>query len=150
MTLYAKAVARFSSERLINLSNPDDPTASAIDTDRLQAAADDAEAMFETVTGVDYDDDDVMHVAYAVAGVDLLLRLRAQGKSVFNDPDFKAWKESLREIAGTQGRAAFAPLGTTAYEPSSPETGRPPFDQRNWDDIRIRAPRQAQRLGDST
>lgn len=146
MTLLSRLTARISSDRADQLSNPDLPGASSSDTTRLQAAADDAQGIFETVTGVTYDDTNARHVAYAVAGAEIILRVRAQGlNSIFNDPDMKGWKVELREIAGTLGRATFAPKATSGYTPSEPETGRPPFDQRNFDDIRIRPPRQNNR-----
>ena len=150
MALIDRVTARLSADRQLNLSNPDVPGAITNDLTRLQAAADDAEGIFETVVGVDYDDTNASHVAYAVDGVDLILRVRQSGRSPFTDPTVTEWKRSLRELAGTEGRATFAPKATTGYTPSTPETGRPPFDQRNFDDIRVRAPRQNQRLPGDT
>ncbi len=151
MALIDRVTARLSDQRQRNLSNPNNPGAATNDLVRLQAAADDAQAMLETVIGVVYDDTNAQHVAYAVSGVDLILRIRQSGRSLFNDDSFKEWKSSLRELAGTQGRATFAPKATTGYTPSSPETGRPPFDMRNFDDYRMKAPRQNNRLpGDSS
>lgn len=79
MTLVTNFQARYSSTRVLQLSNPDDAAAVVIDTARLQAAADDIEfGEFPQICGVAYDDTDARHVAVAVLGVEWRL-LRYQG-----------------------------------------------------------------------
>jgi len=142
MALVDRLTARLSANRQLQLSNPELPGASTNDTARLTAAANDAQGMFETVVGVVYDDTNARHIAYAVPGAQIMLKVNSMGQNPFTNPEVVAWKVSLRELAGTEGRATFAPKATSGYTVSPAETGRPPFDNVNFNDIRMRAPRE--------
>lgn len=67
--------ARYSSQMVLNLTNPDDPDAVAVDTDRLDAAIADVKADFERLAWVTLDETnvDADHIPLACTGIYLRL-----------------------------------------------------------------------------
>jgi len=141
VALADKVIVRLSADRLLQLTNPDAPGSSARDDVRLTAAADDAEALFEIETQLAYDDTNTRHVAYAVRGAVLYLEKYLGAPVDYIDSKLERWRSDLQTVFETEAGATFAPKGTSSYVPSPAETGRPPFDTRNWDDYRIASPR---------
>lgn len=69
MALVDEVTSRYANERLVQLTNPGEPSASVIDAGRLALAATDAEAEFLERVGIEFDVTDSVHVAAAVEGV---------------------------------------------------------------------------------
>lgn len=138
MSLAAKFQARYSAKRVLQLTNPDLPASTAtVDTDRLEAAADDAEAEFLALAGVTYDDDNARHVAAAVLGVEWRLMKAAafKGDEVKQAwEDFKAACDRFALTGG--GRDRIQPTSSSVLTPSDETTGaRPDFDRGRWRDV---------------
>jgi len=141
MALEDKVIVRLSANRLLQLTNPDVPGATARDDDRLEAACADAESYFEIETQVVYDDTNPRHVAYAVRGAVLFLEKYLGAPDDIIESKIRQWRDDMQTTFANLAGATFTPIGTSNYIPSRAEEGRPPFDQRNWDDYRIASPR---------
>jgi hypothetical protein len=63
MTLATVVTARVSAQRLVNLTNPDLPAPTTLDSTRLAAACADAAAEFEVYTGDVFDEADARHIS---------------------------------------------------------------------------------------
>lgn len=145
MTLAAEVQTRYSAAFLRNLTRPDDPTATTVDTVRLGIACTDAQAEFEDHVGVDLDLTNTMHVNLAVIGVIVKLM---EGKSVSADRADKAseaWIKRLDDFCERYGaRARIEPKTTGVAVPSEEqvdsETVRPKFDDPLFDDLTPNSP----------
>ncbi len=140
MALTDDFTARYSSTRVINLTNPDTPGATANDTTRLAAAAADAQARFENIVKETYDSTDTDHVAYAVRGVEIMLKIYSTHPPQGVTGELERWEKSLEALKMTRHQAAFSVKHKSNYAPSAGERGKPPFDNAHWDDLRIDAP----------
>ena len=134
MALWDEVVTRYSADRLVKLTNPEDATATSIDTNRSAAAVADAAAEFEVETGVAYDNTIARHVGAAVEGVVYYLMLRqgpmgSEGLTAQRD----AWRQKLTGVSRTTGRNRIMPSTTSVYTPSVVDTSggvvRPDFDR---------------------
>lgn len=132
---------RFSSNKVIQLTNPDNPAAASKDSTRLSLAATDTQERFETIVGVAYDSTDQTHVSYALRGVILMLRLYADPINDSIITNLERWEKSLEKLRLRTSAAAFSPKTSSNYVPSTPPSGRPPFDERSFDGIRVLSPR---------
>lgn len=148
MALVDDFKVRYSTTAVLNYSNPDDPAATSNDDTRLNAAAADAESRFEIVTGESYDSANADHVAFAVPGVLVILQLYQNGPNERIDADLRRWERSLERLRDRGHNAAFSVKHSSNYVPSTPESGAPPFDNRRWNDLRIRPPRGNVGFGD--
>lgn len=147
MTLSAKVQARYADAELITLTNHGTATsASTLNTTRLTAACDDAEAEFEMATGVEYDDDDAKHVAVAVLAADWKLIGLTRERSAQRDAARVEFLEAAARLAATVGgRARILPQTSSTLTPSveTPDgyEVRPDFDRANLGGALLRSPR---------
>jgi hypothetical protein len=128
VSLTANVQARYSSQILINASNPQNSTATTLDSTRLGYACTDVEAEFSK-RGMTYDDTDAKHVATAVPGV--LARLLVMtggegGKEAWND-----FKDDVKFLAETDSRDRIMPYTNSPLDPTPDPTGAKPFSDND-------------------
>ncbi len=141
MPLGTHVTDRYSAQFIRNLTNPDNPSATTTDTARLDEAVTDAEADFQTYTGVVYDDTDNQHIALACEGVIATLKLRGASSRSGGEEAWAKWKERLdhaREMWGSNRR--ITPESTSVLTPaseldSSGRPVRPDYDRSMWHDM---------------
>lgn len=136
MTLRTKVVARYSAQRLLNLTNPDNPGATTLDSDRLDAACDDATADFATHAMLAFDETVPQHVSVAVRRVVALLLDRQMNGA--ND-EMEASQKALENLAGVTSRKRIvaqcdrslgpSPDVDAAGNPRRPEFDAPRFER---------------------
>lgn len=137
MAISDEVIKRAPADLLRNLTNPGVTQPSTIDTTRLGAAADDAQADFEDYTGLDFDITEKKHVELIIEGVILKLQ-RYTLKQTVNE---KPWLDRLRAFAAKR----IEPQTDSEVERSSenPEGGdapRPFFDDSRFDRFRLNPP----------
>lgn len=142
MTLTDEVQNRLSAQRLRNLTNPDAPNSSAIDTTRLNNAILDVQADFEIYAGVIFDLNDARHVAVAVDGVEAILIERAGLATEARETRRKAWEERLIALGKVTARDRILPKSNSDLEPTdeADPTGRPvrpAFDKRKMDGYKL-------------
>ncbi len=142
MPLSTHVQNRYSSEYLVQLTNPQNRNASTIDTTLLGFSVDDVDALFDVYAGVAYDDADATHIAVAVEGVIAFL-MRRTGQSAA-EARVTAWLSSIRALGGVEGRNRVTPDSTTRFQPSADDrltsTPRPAFDDRRFDPFQPKPP----------
>lgn len=123
MSLSSNVQSRYSSQILINASNPENSTSTTLDTARLNAAIADVEGEF-LKRGITYDDDDKRHVSTAVPGVfaRLLLMTGKGGREDWNE-----FKEDVKFLAETTSRDRVLPTTNSPLDPTADETGAKPW-----------------------
>ena len=135
---------RYGTQFLLNITNPTDPTATAIDTTRLSNACTDTEADFKIYSGIIYDDTVDTHVAVAVEGVVAKLAIRTGTGGQFASTSHDAFIARLRDLALVTGRDRISPRTDGILVPSSEQIGveivRPEFDRRRFDDLILDPP----------
>lgn len=139
MTLAANTEARYPASLLVPLTNPDDRSATTVDAAKLAAAAADAEARFEVLTGLDYDDDQPSHVAAAVPGV-LYFLVRYGGRDDAAAGSLRdQFEAGCRDLALAAGSRKLGTWATDARWAVTRETqdARPPFDRGSTRDYVI-------------
>lgn len=150
MSLYTNVTARYSTQRLVSLTNPDDPTATALNTSHLQYACDDVEAMF-AYNGITYDDTDSRHVAVGVEGVVAILTDRMG--STDGTPRTDRFKTSLTALRFATSNDAILAGTATYYQSTVPgQSGRvvrPPFDDTVFAGVQLDKPNNAPAISDS-
>jgi len=145
VSLIANVQARFSAQRLINLTRPDAGNQTTADTTLLGYACTDVEAMVRVYAGTVYDDTDAQHVAVACDGVVALLESRMRTFTVEEQNPMTAWIARARALGKVTGRDKVTPTTNSQYQPSPdlPEgatTVRPAFDNRRFDDTLLDEP----------
>ena len=140
MTLQSNTTARISAQRIINLTNPDLPSATSADSGRLGLACTDVESDFQTYLGRAYDDDNASDVSIAVDGVvaKLLLRMGSGG-----DTATQAHEGYLERLKDHRKRVV--PKSSSKLTPTEEDRGtgdlvRPNFDRRKFDDFVAESP----------
>ena len=152
MTLSAKVQARYPAADLITLTNAGTAVSgSTLDTTRLTAACDDAEAEFAMVCGVAYDETNAKHVAVAVLAADWKLICLGREQSPAREAAKREFLESAERLAKTVGgRARILPQTSSRLTPGDEVadgyTVRPDFDRQNLGGITLRAPRSPVRV----
>lgn len=136
MALIDEVQARYSMERLLELTNPDARTATTVNTTRLAYAVADAEAEFASTVGTAFDSSDAQHVALGCQGV-LVYLMQYQG--LVGDEYGKLrtdWKDQLQRLRKTSGANAWAaPQTTSNLNPTREDADQtPPFDPDNLAD----------------
>lgn len=111
MALTTHVTNRFgsSSQHLRNLTNPDDPDASSIDSTRLGLAADAAEGDFPLYAQVEYDDTDPRHIETGVLGV--IAHLKVWSTQQTEPPEMVQFRERLAAIGRISSRKRITPTG---------------------------------------
>jgi len=147
MTLQANTTARISSQRIINLTNPDLPTATSADTTRLGLACDDVESDFSTYLGRSYDDDLPGDVSIGVDGVisKLMLRMASGGDTA--NKAHESYLERLKDHRKRVVPKTSSMLTPTAEDRGTGNTIRPHFDRRKFDDFTPGHPQGNNRRG---
>lgn len=144
MSLSTQVTGRYSSQRMKNLTNPDNPAASAVDSARLNYACADVVGDFITYAGIDYDDTDAQHVSVGVEGVIALLTVRMGTKG--GDTLVEAYRKRLEQLRLTTSGDRIDPGTNTMLTPTNPgDDGtivRPPFDVDNFRGVQVDPPDQ--------
>ena len=139
MTLSANVQNRSGTQFLVNLTNPSDPSATTIDTTRLDNGVLDTEADFRIYSGVAYDDTDARHVTVAVEGVIAKLAIRTGTGGNYARTSHEEFIARLRDLALVTGRDRVSPRTDSVLQPSSEQVAdeivRPEFDWRNFSDL---------------
>lgn len=142
MPLSTHVQDRYSTQYLIELTNPQNRNANTVNTTLLANASSDVDALFDVYAGVIYDDADAQHIAVAVEGVVAFL-MRRTGQSTA-ETRISAWVSSMRDLSRTEGRNRIIPDSTTRMQPSADDrltsTPRPAFDDRRFDAFLPKSP----------
>ena len=136
MTLASNVTARYATQLLVNLTNPNDSTATTINTTKLGNATTDVEAEFATIVGVAYDDSVATHVA--AAGIGVIGRLQEWTGHASAAETISRYLARLNSLALVTGRDRILPQSEGVLVPSEPDpavTVRPPFDDDVWEGI---------------
>ena len=145
--LDAEVRARYSTQYLVNLTQPDDASATTEDTDRMDAAVADTKADFIVEVGLEYQGaaGDTTHIVIGVEGVIVhLLERTGRGEKTTRER-YDRYIERLRSL-----RARILP-GTTSKVTPTPERGnpvRPIFDYPRFDGVNPDAPHGYRSIGE--
>lgn len=133
--------ARIPTLRLVSLTNPNDTTATTVNTTVLELAVDDVTAEFVTLANETYDASNARHLALAVRGVPILLsEWLGQGQGP-GEQNMESWRGIVREYARTANRARVSPQTNITYAPTILENqGRPVFDPSRFDRQTLSSP----------
>lgn len=135
--LATEVQARYSAEKLIQLTNPDLPNANAIDTTRLANAVADVIADFDIIANTTFNQTDSRHIAVGCEGV--ILKLQMRQLNVDPSDLRKQWNEMLEALGQSiGGRDKTQPVSDAVAVPSSEQaesgqTVRPLFDRTRFD-----------------
>jgi hypothetical protein len=147
MALIDEVKKRVSAQRLIELTNPDEPNAATINDTILGYAINDTKAAFKTFVGVTCDDNDATHIAYAVDGVVIFLMTRAERWNNATREAEEKWYDKLDTLRLTVGgNIRLSPQTDSEMTPSKDKRGvsttivRPSFDPSKFDSIRPKPP----------
>lgn len=144
MSLLTQVTTRFSNQRLVELTNQDARTATSYNATVLAAACTDAEAEFETLAGVVYDDNEPKHVVAAIRGV--LYHLHNYRGIAFEELQRfqERFEKACEDVALVTSRNRILPRTnsqlTVPSESANGETIYPDFDREAFDGLVPRAP----------
>ena len=143
--LDAEVRARYSTQYLVNLTQPDDASATSEDTDRMDAAVADTKADFAVEVGLEYEAANTAHIVIGVEGVIVhLLERTGRGEKTTRER-YDRYIERLRSL-----RSRILP-GTTSKVIPTPERGnpvRPIFDYPRFDGVNPDAPHGYRSIGE--
>lgn len=142
MSLSDEFTARYSAVQVINLTNPDNTSATTADATRLAAAVADALGDFTTFAQMAYDGTNAQHVSAAVDRVAARLLSRRAGGAKQEMADSK---QQLLDLAAVTSRSRILPRTSSVVVPTSEQTTdgstpRPDFDRSRFGDFVPRAP----------
>ena len=145
--LDAEVRARYSTQYLVNLTQPADASAPSEDTDRMDAAGADTKAEFAVEGGLEYQGaaGDTTHIVIGVEGVIVPLLARTGRGEQTTRERYDRYIERLRSL-----RARILP-GTTSKVTPTPERGnpvRPIFDYPRFDGVNPDAPHGYRSIGE--
>ena len=141
MALADEVEARYPESTLIQLTNPNDQDASAVDATILGLAVTDVQADFLTYTATTYDNSEAQHVAVAVEGVVAKLNMRKEAAGDVAVSKHDKYIERLEILAQVTGRDRITPKSTSVLTPSSERVAgstdpvRPDTDRPDYDDL---------------
>ena len=140
MALTDEVTARYSAQRLVEVTNPDAAAAVVVDAGRLAKACADAAGDFRTFVGVALDLADASHLGPAVrrAYATLLWYMDPAGATSKQEmADTQSELERLRDRigAGTRHPIATDSRLSPSYVDTSAGTVRPVFDTGRMNDI---------------
>ena len=139
MSLSSQVTGRYSSVRMRQMTNPDNPSAASVDSARLNYACDDVTGDFVTYAGLTYDDTNAQHVSVGVEGVIALLTVRMGTKG--GDALVEAYRKRLEQLRLTTAGDRIDPGTNTMLTPTNPGSDgtiiRPPFDTDNWRGVQV-------------
>lgn len=141
-TLTSEFIARYSTQRVKELTNPDAQGETSYNATRLAKAATDAELEFETVVGVDLDTDNGNHVRVACMVMETVLLEWGAGRTSEAKDARTRSDAALASIAKVLGRNRILPKSSSTLTPSSDGSGivRPAFDPRRLESIQLNPP----------
>lgn len=128
--------ARLSTQRLVELTNPDNSTATTVNVALLETAETDAMNDFVFRTGILFVLTDSEHLTVGVKGVvAFLYSYRGLPRSTPGEAAEKEWEEACSRFARTRGALAWqSPRTNSVLQPSlEPSNNRPYFDRENMD-----------------
>lgn len=143
MALTDKVTARYSAQRLVEVTNPGVPAALAIDAARLAAAAADATGDFLRIVGIAYDDANAVHIGPAVRRTYARLLEYMDPAGEFAKNMIADTREELSALRGQVGVGVrLTPVTDSVLTPSRPDTSsgdtvRPDFDAERFSDYLI-------------
>jgi len=136
MALTDEIAARFTNQKLVELTQLDNTSATTVDSTKLAQAASDAKNEFQRVTGLAYDETDSTHHTVGWLGVVYYLLLyggRSSGESL---KEWEArWRSALESFRSVSGDDRILPVSTSGLSPSRESdrhgsgTVRPDFDR---------------------
>lgn len=131
MALVDEVQSRFGTAFLAQITNPQNPAATSLNSARLALAATDVESDFRIYCGVTYNNSDARHVNVAVEGVVIKLMMRT-GQWANRELE-ERWHEKLKALALVTGRDRISPLTTGSVAASTEEANQPAFfDEGAW------------------
>lgn len=132
MPLATHVQNRYSAQILRELTNPDDASATALNSGRLDRAVEDVQGDFRIYAGVAYVDTDARHIAAAVVGVIQKLRIYmgqiADAAAAEDD-----WHARLKSLSLVTSRERISPTLASNLTDDNPNA-EPPFRDSNFDD----------------
>jgi hypothetical protein len=138
--LATEVQARYSAEKIAQLTNPDVPNALTVDTVRLANAVRDVISDFNVHANTVFDQTNDDHIATGVEGVILKLQMRQLNA----DPSDlrKQWIEMLEALGqSVGGRTKTQPVSDAVATPSADEVGsHPEFDRSRFDHLTPNSP----------
>ena len=143
MALEDEVKNRYSSVRLIQLTNDDSQTATTINDAILTKAVEDVKITFELHGGVKFDINNDIHILIGVEGVIIRLHTYKAIGGDRSDDLWNRWKEELRDL---ERRTKRDPKSSSGFEPSTQPTGKPPLDRLHLQAYRAN-PRAARIIG---
>lgn len=146
LALWNRVTSRFSTQLLRGYTNPDDPTATAIDATKGTTAADDARVWFKRTVGVAYDDGDSDHHDVAVLATYVLLREYAGKTTDAVTRDRERAQDQMQALAyRTHNKRVTSRTTHRNIIPTDEDTegvtDRPLFDDGRFDKITPDKPR---------
>jgi len=142
--------ARFSTQRVLEWTQPDNPSATTKDATRLGYAGTDAEARFKVEVGVAFDATDARHLQACIPGVRAFLLLyldQDAGKKALDQ-----WiTDHLKPLSKVTGRDRLAPRTDSLLVPTiegATGTVRPAFDHSTMSDVLLDNPADGQGSSD--
>ena len=114
----------YSAQRVIELTNPDLPSATTKDSTRLSTAATHAQARFEVIVGKTYDSTDSAHVTYAVPGVAIILQRYSDEPIDSIERKLRNWEDTLKPLRMQQVNFIPLPDTTSNLVPTRETTDR--------------------------
>ena len=96
--LLADAQAKIPSRRLVQLTNPESPNATTVNTTVLQRACEDSALYFQIKAAKNYDDANVLHRQAALLGVEAFLKQYDKGASSEVRNIFERYDQMLETI----------------------------------------------------
>lgn len=133
MSLWTEVVARYSTEKLRALTNPDNRSATSVNTTVGDLAVEDTMADFLTHAEIAFDETDARHIAAGVRGVIAHLMSYGAANSEGADAALRRFHDRLEKIRNTGPRGRLSPATQSELEPSDEFAGagphRPDFDR---------------------
>jgi hypothetical protein len=122
MSLQTVVEARVSAQKLVHLTNPDDPDATVKDDVRLAAACADAAAEFEVYCGAVFDETDARMISPAVDLVILTLQERGAASTEGLGAQREKVIERIKDLAQVTGRNRIVPESAAATTETFPDS----------------------------
>ena len=149
--------ARYGTEFLVNLTNPQSPESTTVNDTKGEAAVTDVHGDIRTYCGIDYATwsaagNDITAIdSVAIDGVIAKLQIRTGAGGTSSTENHNNYIERLKAVAKITGRDRVMPKTGSILVPSSEQRGeaivRPDFDRRRFDDLIPNAPGEGEDRG---
>jgi len=133
VSLASAFIARYSEQRVLNLTQADAAGETAYSSTKLATACTDAEGEFVTLVGVDFDDTDNRHLRVAVQLVEaILLEYGAASQEEADRARTRAEKAAVA-LRKTTSRSRMLPETDSPFTPTTTPSGtRPRVDREDF------------------